>query len=540
MSVERLFESAPSHWRLTTLGELAKSSGGDIQTGPFGSQLHASDYVVDGIPSIMPKNISTDSVLTDDIARVSPEDIKRLAKYKVQVGDIVYSRRGDVEKCARITPREDGWLCGTGCLRVRVLPAEVSTEYLHAYLCHPSVREWIVRHAVGATMPNLNTSILSALPVYIPSEAEMNFIAATWLSISEKIQLNRQINQTLEQMAQAIFQSWFVDFEPVKAKIAAREDWLARQAAQSDAHDDVPQFSSPVCYAHEFADAAASAPATQADLETFMNRAAMCAISGKTDADLDAMPTADYQHLYHTASLFPDELVESELGEIPKGWVVDLLGNSLSVLETGSRPKGGVAGINEGVPSVGAENIIGVGNYSYGKEKFVSREFFEKMKRGKVLDFDFLLYKDGGKPGDFKPRVSMFGCGFPYKEFAINEHVFRIRSEILGQPFLYFLIGHENVLSDLRNKGAKAAIPGINQSDVNSIRFVKPELPILTAFNASAQVFVERILKFSLESLQLSNLRDSLLPKLLSGELDISALTNLAASSDAATGAAHV
>src|SRR5690606_40941000 len=71
--------------------------------------------------------------------------------------------------------------------------------------------------------------------------------------LEEKIQLNRQINQTLEQMAQAIFQSWFVDFEPVKAKIAAREDWLARQAAQSDAHDDAPQFSSPVCYAHEFA-----------------------------------------------------------------------------------------------------------------------------------------------------------------------------------------------------------------------------------------------------------------------------------------------
>src|SRR5690606_4289577 len=121
--------------------------------------------------------------------------------------------------------------------------------------------------------------------------------------LAKKIQLNRQINQTLEQMAQAIFQSWFVDFEPVKAKIAAREDWLARQAAQSDAHDDAPQFSSPVCYAHEFADAAAPAPATQADLETFMTRAAMCAISGKTDADLDAMPVAAYQRLYHTASL---------------------------------------------------------------------------------------------------------------------------------------------------------------------------------------------------------------------------------------------
>src|SRR5690606_8235356 len=152
-------------------------------------------------------------------------------------------------------------------------------------------------------------------------------------NIENKIEINRQINQTLEQMAQAIFQSWFVDFEPVKAKIAAREDWLARQAVQRDAHDDAPQFSSPVCYAHEFADAAAPAPATQADLETFMNRAAMCAISGKTDADLDAMPAADYQRLYHTASLFPDELVESELGEIPKGWDLKFIGDIADVVK---------------------------------------------------------------------------------------------------------------------------------------------------------------------------------------------------------------
>ena len=160
-------------------------------------------------------------------------------------------------------------------------------------------------------------------------------------------------------MAQAIFQSWFVDFEPVKAKIAAREDWLARQAAQSDAHDDAPQFSSPVCYAHEFADAAAPAPATQADLETFINRAAMCVISGKNDADLDSMPAADYQRLYHTASLFPDELVESELGEIPKGWEVVKIEDVIVRLSVGKKfsqktvsPEGNVPVLDQGKSGV--------------------------------------------------------------------------------------------------------------------------------------------------------------------------------------------
>ncbi len=223
MGSSLLFPNAPNSWKRTTLGELAKESGGNIQTGPFGSQLHASDYVDYGVPSIMPKNITIDSISTEEIARVSTADIERLSRYRVEVGDIIYSRRGDVEKCARITNREDGWLCGTGCLRVRVKPIEVSTEYLHAYLSNPTVREWVVRHAVGATMPNLNTSILSSLPVLVPSKPEMNRIAKNWIDLSNKILVNQQINQTLEQMAHAIFKSWFVDFAPVKAKIAALE-----------------------------------------------------------------------------------------------------------------------------------------------------------------------------------------------------------------------------------------------------------------------------------------------------------------------------
>lgn len=219
MSFNELFGSIPDGWRSCTLGELVKEFNGSIQTGPFGSQLHAADYVEDGIPSIMPKNIRIDGVDDSDIARVSPEDIERLSKYKVQTGDIVYSRRGDVEKCSLITEKENGWLCGTGCLRVRLQTEEVSPEFLHAYLCHPAVREWIVRHAVGATMPNLNTSILSALPVLVPTSDSMAAITSNWNAISSKLVINSKTNQTLEQMAQAIFKSWFIDFDPVKAKM---------------------------------------------------------------------------------------------------------------------------------------------------------------------------------------------------------------------------------------------------------------------------------------------------------------------------------
>ncbi|WP_246099050.1 hypothetical protein [Tepidimonas thermarum] len=155
MADEELLGPAPYGWNYITLGTACQLGGGDIQTGPFGSQLHAADYVQVGIPSIMPQNIGDNRIFEDGIARITPEDAKRLSRYLVRSGDIVYSRRGDVERRALIRDREDGWLCGTGCLRVRLGPCGPDPRYTSYYLGHPTVREWIVRHAHGATMPNL-------------------------------------------------------------------------------------------------------------------------------------------------------------------------------------------------------------------------------------------------------------------------------------------------------------------------------------------------------------------------------------------------
>ncbi|MHB9860008.1 restriction endonuclease subunit S [Streptomyces sp. YIM S03343] len=154
-------------WLRTTLGALCIQGGGSIQTGPFGSQLHASDYVEHGVPSVMPQNIGDNVINEDGIARVSEADIHRLSKYRLVYGDIVYSRRGDVKRRALVRSRESGWLCGTGCLRVRAGHA-IEPLFLSHYLGEPEVQSWIHQHAVGATMPNLNTAILGAVPIVVP------------------------------------------------------------------------------------------------------------------------------------------------------------------------------------------------------------------------------------------------------------------------------------------------------------------------------------------------------------------------------------
>jgi type I restriction enzyme, S subunit len=161
-------ELIPSGWELSTLADVVNRSSGSIQTGPFGSQLHASDYVDDGVPVVMPKDIQGRTVNPDTVARTTQENVERLARHKLKSGDIVFSRRGDVERHALITTNEIGWLCGTGCLLVRPGPKWPSPTFLSMLLDAPQARTWLVQHAVGATMPNLNTGILGSVPVVVP------------------------------------------------------------------------------------------------------------------------------------------------------------------------------------------------------------------------------------------------------------------------------------------------------------------------------------------------------------------------------------
>jgi type I restriction enzyme S subunit len=194
------------------LGNLVKAGGGKLHTGPFGSQLHAADYVQEGIPCIMPANMKSNRVDLSDIAYITEGDANRLSKYIVKKDDIVYSRRGDVTLKALIREKEDGYFCGTGCLLLR--PGDkFDSRFLTHYLSTPTIQNWIVRQAVGATMPNLNTGILASIPFNGPKKEEQERIADVLSVIEDKIELNNSTNSELEAMAKTLYDYWFVQFD---------------------------------------------------------------------------------------------------------------------------------------------------------------------------------------------------------------------------------------------------------------------------------------------------------------------------------------
>lgn len=194
-------------WKQVKLGDISTN----IQTGPFGSQLHQSDYSETGFPVVMPKDLINGHISEESIARVDTSHVERLNKHKIQIGDILYSRRGDVGRCAFATEKEKGWLCGTGCLRVTIDTEQAIPQFVFYLLQMPNTVGWVINHAVGSTMLNLNTTILSNIPLSVPEIVVQDRIVRILSAYDDLIENNQKQIKLLEEAAQRLYKEWFVD-----------------------------------------------------------------------------------------------------------------------------------------------------------------------------------------------------------------------------------------------------------------------------------------------------------------------------------------
>jgi len=305
--------------------------------------------------------------------------------------------------------------------------------------------------AVGATRNALTKAMIESFSIRCPKEIDAQKVIAEVLSSFDiKIDLNHRINQTLEAMAQAIFQSWFVDFDPVKAKIAAK----------AEGRDPL--------------------------------RAAMSSISGKVDAELDALPPEQYQQLAATAALFPDEMDASELGEIPKGWSVSRVETLLSRLSAKTR---------------------------YTKEQVSQYGQIPVFEQGASV---LLGYHQGVAAYQASAVNPMFIFGdhtcvtrLSFQPFDISQNVIPLQGKDRATAWVYYAVKEKQKFQEYRR---------------HWMELISKDVVIATA--EICLEFSKRISSLHLQieanerqMQSLQELRDTLLPKLLSGELSVEAFT---------------
>lgn len=448
-----------SEWQEVTLGDASLS----VQTGPFGSQLHKSDYVEEGIPSIMPVNIADNRITTEGIARITEEDAERLSKYRVETGDVVYSRRGDVERRALVREAEDGWLCGTGCLRVRFDKELVDPEYASFQLGGVQCREWIVRHAIGATMPNLNTSILSAVPFILPPLPEQKAIAHILGTLDDKIELNRRMNATLEGMAQALFKSWFVDFDPVIDNALA-------------AGNPIPDELAP-------------------------------------RAELRKKALANGTANREAAKPFPVAFQETEsMGWIPEGWELKRADEiaDISIGKTPPRKESHwFSNDSDGnVTWVSIRDMGSCGVFIGDSNEYITPESVDK--------FNVKVIPRGSVLLSFKLTVGR--VSITQNQMTTNEAIAHFVNPKFGlmKQFVYSYLK----AFDFSNLGSTSSIAtAVNSKIIKAMPFLVPNSEVLEHFEEVSRHWFNAISIKIVQTNNLTKIRDTLLPKLISGDL---------------------
>lgn len=391
---------------------------------------------------------------------ISNDDFDAINKRsKVDRWDVLISMIGTVGEPCLVKDEPEFAIKNIGLFKTK---NELDGRWLYYYLTSPRAQTLIRQHSRGTTQAYVPLGALREFPIRMPKDREvMRAITNILGGLDDKIDLNRRINQTLETMAQAIFKSWFVDFDPVKAKIAAIE-----------------QGEDPL-------------------------RAAMCAISGKTDTELDQMPREHHNQLAATAALFSDAMEESELWEIPKGWGIKSVSN-IARFATGKVE----------VPSLTVENYISTENMLENRGGISHASSLPVVATVPTFESGNVLVSNI-RPYFKKIWLARFDGG------RSNDVLCFEAKEDGCQEFLYNLLYQDIFFEFMMRTSKGAKMPRGDKEAIAGWKFPCAPLELRKAFSKKVRTFYSYIESINLESKQLSELRDTLLPKLLSGDLSV-------------------
>lgn len=428
-----------NEWPKARVEDIAASTRNALVGGPFGSNLVSRDYVAAGVPVIRGQNMGGRWV-SGEFAFVTEDKAQSLEANLARPGDIVFTQRGTLGQVSLVPDRPfDRYLVSQSQMKLTVNRDLADPMFFYYLFTSVEQREYVRQHAIQTGVPHTNLGILRATPVSLPPLSAQRAIARILGTLDHKIELNRRMSETLEAMARALFKSWFVDFEPVRAKLEGRDPGL-------------PQ------------------------------------------------PLAD---------LFPARLVESELGEIPEGWEVKPIGDLAEVVG-GSTPKTEHAEYWEG------------GTHHWVTPKDLSGLSMPVLldTERKITDSGLAHISSGLLPAGtvlLSSRAPIGYLGIAEVPVAINQGFIAMKPR-QGISNLFLLrwasAAHDQIVSHANG----STFLEISKSNFRSIPTVAPDGRVLAAFDRLSQPMFRKVVEHERETRSLAALRDTLLPRLISGE----------------------
>jgi len=448
-------------WRETTIGELLARDGGSVKTGPFGTTLKAKEYSKEGVPLISVGEVGYGSLRVHEKTPRAPQEVvDRLPEYLLEAGDIVFGRKGAVDRSALVKHEQAGWFLGSDGIRLRV-PSTCDARFVAYQLQSSDARSWLVQHATGTTMASLNQAIIERVPIVLPPLPEQRAIAHILGTLDDKIDLSRWMNETLEATARTIFKSWFVDFNPVRARAEGCDPGLPKRIAD----------------------------------------------------------------------LFPDRFENSELGEIPAGWTV----SSLRALfpEDTDCVLTGPFGSNlhahdyrdDGVPLILVKHVIN-GHIIEDNLPHVGIHKQDDLQRYRLRVGDIVFTRVGavGRSAYVHPHHSGWLISGQMLRVRIPDWT-ALHPRYLAQVFL-----EKSFTEMVEGHALGTTRPSLNTSLLRAFRFLVPSKDVMTLFARKVSETDLRVQANRGQSRTLFALRDTLLPKLMSGELRLTGANLLAES----------
>jgi type I restriction enzyme, S subunit len=425
-------------WRRLPIDDVKAPRAGAIAIGPFGSRMKRDRYEATGVPVIRGYNISDTRALTGGFAYVSQETADELRASNVFAGDLVFPHRGAIGQVGIVpidgVPR---YMLSTSLMKLTCDPSVVDPVFLFYFFRSGQGRHELLRNASTVGTPGIGQPLASlrSITVPVPPLAEQRAIADILGTLDDKIELNRRMNETLEAIARALFKSWFVDFDPVRAKSEGRDPGLPRQIAD----------------------------------------------------------------------LFPDSFEGSELGEIPAGWRAATLGEVATNPRRLVRP----SEIDPATPYVGLEhmprNSIALADWGTAEKLESGKAAF---RRGEILF------------GKLRPYFHKVGIA-PVDGVCSTDIVVVAPR---GDAWFGFVLGYvsSDAFVEHANAGSTGTkMPRTSWADMAQYPVGLPPAALAAALTDQIGPAVARIVSSIHEARVLGVLRDTLLPRLVSGELPV-------------------